>query len=72
MDSFDPLMSAYFSIMIMGVKFGGPEILEPNNDGTLKCPICYLECPQWIQFAANGVKEVVDKLRDEEFPEVID
>lgn len=76
LEHFDPLMSAHNMIVGHALNAGGLAVLAPN-DGSDKCPICYLTaehtrqctdaaCGQdfekWIDCAADGVKRHVDEL----------
>jgi hypothetical protein len=70
-DNFDPLMGAHNTILMHALKAAGPAVLVDNEDGTARCPLCYLteahkqsctdpNCEQdfekWIEFAADGAK----------------
>lgn len=73
---FDPLLAANNMIWSKALEVGGLSIMAPNEDGTDRCPICWLTaehtrtctdpaCPQdferWIEYAADGVKRHVDE-----------
>lgn len=42
-DAFDPLMDAHMAIVANAVKLAGPMILADNDDGTPRCPVCFLD-----------------------------
>jgi hypothetical protein len=50
-DTFDPLMGAHNSIVAVALRRHGLEIMMPNEDGSDRCPFCFLqaihvaECP---------------------------
>jgi len=41
-DNFDPLMFAYMAIVAHAVELVGPVLFMDNDDGSEKCPQCYL------------------------------
>lgn len=51
----DPLMDAHNLILANALDKGGLAILMDNEDGTERCPVCYLGVPEWIEFAARGI-----------------
>jgi hypothetical protein len=59
--SFDPLMAAHNMILSNALNAGGLEVMAPNDDGTERCPVCYLSVPDWIDKAADGVKKFYDE-----------
>jgi hypothetical protein len=83
LDNYDPLIAALMGTLAQLLRRpGGLGILSPNPDGTERCMWCYVneECPcpgkdcgeRWIEYAADGVKDTVDRMRDEEFPLDVD
>lgn len=42
LDTFDPLMRAHMAILSNALDVAGLDLLQPNEDGTDRCPICYL------------------------------
>lgn len=76
LDNFDPLMGAHNKIVEHALGAVGLALFQPNDDGSPRCPICYLtalhqaqcrdpKCGQdfeaWINFAADGSKRFVDE-----------
>ena len=53
-EDFDPLMAAHNMILGNALEAGGLIAMQPNDDGTGRCPVCYLNVPEWISFAADG------------------
>lgn len=51
--NFDPLMAAHTAILSNALRIGGLYILAPAEGGGLRCPICHLKRPEWIDYAAN-------------------
>ena len=41
-DNFDPLMGAHNAIVANGLDMVGLDLMQPNEDGSERCPICYL------------------------------
>lgn len=41
--SFDPLMGAHNAIVANAMRYVGLELLLPNEDGTDRCPFCFLQ-----------------------------
>jgi hypothetical protein len=41
-DNFDPLMAAHNLILRNAMNVAGLDLMTPNDDGTDRCPICYL------------------------------
>lgn len=39
----DPLMSAFFGIVHHAMEIVGLELMSPNEDGSDKCPLCFLQ-----------------------------
>lgn len=74
--TFDPLMAAYFMIVNNSLAYCGPVLMMPNEDGSQKCPICFIQqehdkvClePQcekfetWIERSADGALDAAKKL----------
>jgi hypothetical protein len=73
---FDPLMSAHNMIVQNTMSIMGIDVLTQNEDGTDKCPICYLKAEhartctdphctadyeKWIDLAADGAKRYLDE-----------
>lgn len=56
----DPLMVAHNLIMQNALNTAGFEVMRPNDDGTERCPVCFLDAPTWIDKAADGAKEHVE------------
>jgi hypothetical protein len=69
-ETFDPLMSAHNAIVSNAMDTAGLEIMMPNEDGSDRCPICFLQqsckcgapdCKeryeQWVEFAARDAFE---------------
>lgn len=62
--TFEPLMGAFWAISSNAISAAGLEIMAPNEDGTDRCPLCFLlascscgldPCPfaTWIDRAAD-------------------
>lgn len=74
--NFEALMGAHNVIVANAMQLVGSVILFDNQDGSERCPICYLksrehekDCPEsakpfegWIENAANGMAEVYKTL----------
>ncbi len=58
---FDPLMEAMNMICGNAMQAGGLAILGMKEDGTEHCPICSLNVQDWIEKAADGVKQYFDE-----------
>lgn len=64
---FDPLMGAHSMIVEHALAAGGLMVMQDNNDGTPRCPVCYgisydPDVASWIVHAADGCqKYAVDK-----------
>lgn len=56
-DDFDPLMAAQNLILGNAVDAAGPALLAPVNDGSDRCPICFLNVPEWLAYAARDAIE---------------
>lgn len=56
-DDFDPLMAAQNLILGNAIDAAGTQVLGPAADGSERCPICYLEVPQWVEHAARDAIE---------------
>src|SRR5262245_849386 len=41
-ETFEPLMAAYFAILGNALNVAGMDIMAPNEDGTDRCPLCFL------------------------------
>lgn len=41
-DNFDPLMGAHMAILTNALSARGVDIMLPNEDGTERCPLCFL------------------------------
>jgi hypothetical protein len=41
--NFDPLMGAHNAILTNALELAGLYVLEPNDDGSERCPLCFLE-----------------------------
>lgn len=46
-DGFEPLMGAHNAIVSNGLNAAGLELMRPNDDGSERCPLCFLiaACP---------------------------
>lgn len=63
--SFEPLLGAHNAILANALDTVGMQLMEPNADGSERCPICFLKtCPcgnpecapkfeRWIEHAAD-------------------
>ncbi len=56
-DDFDPLMAAQNLNLGNAIDVAGTQVLGPAADGSERCPICYLEVPQWVEYAARDAIE---------------
>jgi hypothetical protein len=76
--NFDPLMGAHNAILGNALGFGGLAVMAPNDDGSERCPLCFLNlmhrehCEQpgcdfmfdgWINRAADDELELWNELR---------
>lgn len=41
-DGFEPLMAANMGIFSNAIETAGLELMTPNDDGTERCPLCFL------------------------------
>lgn len=41
-ESFEPLMGGHNAILSNCLRIAGLDIMRPNDDGTDRCPLCYL------------------------------
>lgn len=69
----DPLFAAHNMIVSNCLNVAGLEIMQPNADGSERCPLCYLlkNCPcgeeaacpfnTWIDRAADGALALVSQ-----------
>lgn len=76
-DSFEPLLAANMAIISNTVQVAGLSVFAPNEDGTERCPICFLvwlhsgctrpgcdmDYETWIDLAADDQLEVWKGLR---------
>ena len=71
---FDPLMSAHMAIVTNAMQVVGLDIMANNEDGSERCPLCYLigACPcnndpcsfkTWINQAADDAAKTARELR---------
>lgn len=58
--TFDPLAAAWSAITNNAIHVSGFETFALNPDGTDRCPICFLNVPEWIELAADGAKKYYD------------
>lgn len=56
-DDFDPLMAAQNMILGNAIDTFGTAVLAPATDGSDHCPICFLDVPKWIEYAARDAIE---------------
>ncbi len=56
-DDFDPLIAAQNMILGNAIDAAGPVVLTPADDGSDRCPICFLDVPQWLEHAARDAIE---------------
>lgn len=72
--NFDPLMAAHNQLVSNAVNVAGLALMMMNEDGTERCPVCYLvekcpcgkgaDCPftTWLTKAADGAREYAIQL----------
>jgi len=53
---FEPLMGSAMTISRLAMNVGGLAVLAPNEDGTMPCPVCFLQQFDYIAAAADGAK----------------
>lgn len=41
-DNFDPLLGAHNAIMVHALEHGGFGVMQPNADGSERCPLCWM------------------------------
>ncbi len=56
-DDFDPLLAAQNMILGNAIDAAGPAVLAPAIDGSDHCPICFLDTPKWLEYAARDAIE---------------
>lgn len=66
LEDFDPLMAANNMIFSAAMRARGLAMLQPNEDGSMPCPLCVAAGPHdgnWIDGAATEAAEMVAELR---------
>jgi hypothetical protein len=68
--NFDPLMGAHWAIVSNAMNLVGLNLMAPNDDGSERCPLCYIQqehdahctvpdCKtsydEWIDYAGNDM-----------------
>lgn len=61
-EDWDPLASATWLIYGNAIECGGLAMLQPNDDGSERCPLCHgiahdATVGRWIDLAADGCRE---------------
>ncbi len=56
-DDFDPLIAAQNMILGNAVDAAGTLVFAPTSDGSDRCPICFLDVPEWLEYAAHDAIE---------------
>lgn len=76
-ETFDPLLYANNAIWNNALNVAGLEVMTPNEDGSERCPVCFLleTCPckkedcsykRWVEYAANDALEATKVQRGTE------
>lgn len=62
-ETFDPLLEANLSICNNAIQVGGLAMMQPPKEGEQEiCPICTLKVPEWIGYAADGMKKEAERI----------
>lgn len=51
---FEPLMGSSTCLSGLAMRIGGLAVLSPNDDGTMPCPVCFLQSFDYVAAAAEG------------------
>lgn len=51
---FEPLMGSSICLSSLAMRIGGLAVLSPNADGTMPCPVCFLQSFDYVGAAADG------------------
>lgn len=51
---FEPLMGAAICISGLAMGIGGLALMTPGEDGTMPCPVCFLQSFDYVSAAADG------------------
>jgi hypothetical protein len=55
---FEPLMGSNWWLSNAAMHYFGLAVMEPNEDGSNKCPVCMLQGINWIEMCADlGLNE---------------
>jgi hypothetical protein len=51
---FEPLMGSSMCIANLAMMLGGLAMMTPNEDGSMPCPVCFLQSFDYVNAAADG------------------